>query len=290
MSFRFNAKTCFLTFAQCSLSKEEVLERLTQAHPIQDYIVARERHQDGNYHIHCYLRFSKKIDSRNPRVFDVLDHHPNIKALTKVDAYRNAQKYAKKDGDFLTNIEETLGKRTLLFKELQDEGDLTPAFIRRNPDIMQFNFSNLRMFLNVLKPRTKVPETLLKKRHIWLYGPSNTGKSTWLRAYRMLAESMECPDNDDWNLMPRDVEMVYKDEYRGSLTVQKLNRLADGDCMVNTKGGSAWLPQVTFIIVSNYSIRDCYPGVTDQILETLYNRFIEVNSLNTLPKLPTYRL
>lgn len=290
MSFRFNAKTVFLTYAQCALPKEEVLERVAERFPIQDYIVAREKHQDGGLHLHCYFRFVKKVDSRDPRVFDVLDCHPNIKPLTKVEAIKNAQKYSKKDGDFITNIEETLGKRALLFKELLEEGDLTPSFIRRNPEIMQFNANNLRTFLGIARPRNEVPEALVKKRHIWFHGPSNTGKSTWLRAWRQLSCAMEYPDNEDWSMMPRDVESVYKDEYRGSLTVQKLNRICDGDCMVNTKGGSGWLPQITVVICSNYSIRECYAGVSDQILETLFNRFVEYSSINSRPKLPFYNL
>lgn len=286
MSFRFNAKTVFLTYPQCALSKEEVLERITQKFPIQDYIVAREKHEDGSPHLHCYFKFVKKVDSRDARVFDVVDSHPNIKSLTKVSAIKNAQKYAKKDGDFITNIEETLGKRAMLFSSLIEEGDLTASFIRRNPEIMQFNANNLRAFLRILTPRSEVPKTLVKRRHIWLYGPSNTGKTIWLRAYRELSVAMECPDNDDWSMMPKGVEVVYKDEYRGGLTVQKLNRLCDGDCMVNTKGGSGWLDQVTFIIVSNFSIRECYMAIDQQIYDTLINRFIEYSSINRMPPLP----
>ena len=116
MSFRFNAKTVFLTYAQCALPKEEVLERVAERFPIQDYIVAREKHQDGGLHLHCYFRFVKKVDSRDPRVFDVLDCHPNIKPLTKVEAIKNAQKYfmnidglkrkSKEHQDLISSMEE----------------------------------------------------------------------------------------------------------------------------------------------------------------------------------------
>ncbi len=46
---------------------------------------------------------------------------------------------------------------------------------------------------------------------------------------------------------------LYIDEFKGQLSVQQLNAICDGNYKVNTKGGS----------------------VENNILETLYNRFIE---------------
>lgn len=48
---------------------------------IKTYIVARELHEDGNYHIHAYLELDSKINVTNPLTFDlVVDgqrYHPN---------------------------------------------------------------------------------------------------------------------------------------------------------------------------------------------------------------------
>lgn len=36
-----------------------------------DYIVAREKHKDGNHHIHCFFTLNKKINIRDARYFDL---------------------------------------------------------------------------------------------------------------------------------------------------------------------------------------------------------------------------
>lgn len=69
------------------------------------------------------------------------------------------------------------------------------------------------------------------------------------------------------------------DEFKGQLSVQQLNRICDGGAKMNVKGGTVqirWDCQV--IILSNYSIRDCYDKIDEVLLESLHNRFIESRS------------
>lgn len=42
-------------------------------------VVGRELHENGKTHYHAYVMFNPKCDSTNPRVFDVMGVHPNIK-------------------------------------------------------------------------------------------------------------------------------------------------------------------------------------------------------------------
>jgi len=100
MVFRLNARHCLVTYAQCPLPKEEILEHIlnTIGANIKNYVVAREDHKEAGHHIHCALLFHKKVDWRNPRVLDYEGYHPNI--ISKC-TYKGAAKYAKKDGDFL---------------------------------------------------------------------------------------------------------------------------------------------------------------------------------------------
>lgn len=285
-SFRFNARNIFLTYPRCTLSKEEVLQALQDKFDVESYTIARELHQDGTPHLHCYITFSAKIDTRDSRAFDVVGFHPNIKKVNKGQAARNIQAYTQKGGDYVTNRDEVLGKRAMLFKSLQEEGDLSSTFVRKHPEIMAYNPSSLRQWLSIIRPPRQVLESSQKRRHIWLHGPSNTGKTVWLRAYRMLSEAVEIPDNDDWCMIRPTTDVVYKDEFKGGLSVQKLNRVCDGDCQLNVKGGSTFLGLVVVVIVSNYSILQTYAQVTDQIRDTLYNRFVEYDSSVNLPKLP----
>lgn len=50
---------------------------------IKVYIIGTEKHEDGNDHLHVYLELNEKMNSTNPRVFDLVSedkqsYHPNI--------------------------------------------------------------------------------------------------------------------------------------------------------------------------------------------------------------------
>lgn len=92
-----------------------------------------------------------------------------------------------------------------------------------------------------------------------------TGEENWF----------QIPTNNDW-IGYNGEKYLYIDEFKGQLTVQQLNAICDGNYKVNVKGGSSWIGwECQVIISSNYSIKECYNKVEDNILDTLYNRFIE---------------
>lgn len=271
--FNFNGKLVFLTYAQCPLEKEILLEHLETFGELATYTIGRERHEDGNYHLHACCRYAKKIHTTNVKKFDVENYHPNVKKLSAGTAFKNSQEYCKKEGDFITNEVLVLSKRAQLCKDMLDEG-LTPKFVRNNPEVMYLNFSNLRAWLAFANPIQVVLKNLPKKRHYWVSGKANTGKSTWLRIYKELFEAPGIiPDNNDWTLIPYACDLLYFDEFKGQLTVQKLNAVCDGGCHLNTKGGSLVIGQPLVVICSNFSIEECYGNTGDNIISTLHARF-----------------
>lgn len=113
MSFRWNTRTLYLTYSQCSLPKEEVYSQLAHilewkcANGIEKYLVAEEKHQDGGDHLHVFLMLSKRLQSRNSRLLDLEGiegeaYHPNVE--TKVRSPARVIRYCKKDGNFITNL------------------------------------------------------------------------------------------------------------------------------------------------------------------------------------------
>jgi hypothetical protein len=74
--FRLYSRQLFLTYSQTSLLKEDVLEQLYSIiekklgfpfkQGIKEYIVAREKHADGNYHIHVYLKSNYRLNFSSP--------------------------------------------------------------------------------------------------------------------------------------------------------------------------------------------------------------------------------
>ncbi|ADR77532.1 replication-associated protein [Sida golden mosaic Liguanea virus-[Jamaica:1:2008]] len=105
--FRINAKNFFLTYADCSLSKEEALSQLQNINtPVnQKFIkICREFHKNGNPHLHVLIQFEGKYQCTNNRFFDLVSptrsahFHPNIQGAKSSS---DVKSYINKDGDTL---------------------------------------------------------------------------------------------------------------------------------------------------------------------------------------------
>ncbi|AXH78187.1 MAG: Rep catalytic domain protein [Cressdnaviricota sp.] len=289
---RLEAKKYLLTYARCTLSKEEILSHLQSLTTVETYTVSRENHQDGTPHVHACIILQSSPRTRNMRYFDIDGLHPNIATLKTMSDFERASKYCQKDGDFITNVKEHLSKRAQLFKDLLEEG-LTPSFVKTHPEIMALNYDQLRKWLSFVRPELQLPAYLHlpKRRHLWLTGPSNSGKTYFLSAYISMHHwPEEIPRNNDFYGMGPSTDLLFSDEYKGHLSVQELNRLCDGRCKLNTKGGSTFISYPTVVIVSNFAIEECYSKVGQDLLVTLHNRFNQYVFPLNRPKFPTREL
>lgn len=122
--FRFNATRVFLTYSQTpkKLNPQVVLRHLSEKAGVDQYLISQETHKDGGYHIHAYLKFSEKIDTRDPRFFDIdywrVLRHPNISKVTEV---HKLWAYIKKAGNYITNIDETRPPWQAYLEDSKDE-------------------------------------------------------------------------------------------------------------------------------------------------------------------------
>jgi hypothetical protein len=96
----FDATSVFLTYPQCDKTKEELLAWLKDKHALDQWVVARELHEDGNPHLHAVCKFSKRVKHNDCRFWDWLGHHPNIQRPRSAPA---SAKYCRKGGDFLAS-------------------------------------------------------------------------------------------------------------------------------------------------------------------------------------------
>nr|AFX60771.1 REP [Macroptilium yellow spot virus] len=103
--FRISAKNYFLTYPQCSLTKEAALEQILslQTSSNKKFIkIARELHEDGQPHLHVLLQFEGKLICTNSRLFDLVSptrsahFHPNIQGAKSSS---DVKSYVDKDGD-----------------------------------------------------------------------------------------------------------------------------------------------------------------------------------------------
>ncbi|AQT01546.1 Rep [Sida bright yellow mosaic virus] len=103
--FKISAKNYFLTYPQCSLTKEETLSQLESlTTPVKKKFIkiCRELHEDGQPHLHVLIQFEGKFQCTNQRFFDLVSpsrsvhFHPNIQGAKSSS---DVKSYISKDGD-----------------------------------------------------------------------------------------------------------------------------------------------------------------------------------------------
>lgn len=283
-------KGWFITWPQCGWTKENVLAYLRKqfkTQGIKEYLICEEQHANGDPHLHAFIKLGKK-KRWSARMFDLppmedeertKPYHANVQtAKSPYDVCH----YVQKGGNYISNfdIEKYLKKKGKMVKddllrdadELMDEGIL-------NPMQLSAFYKNQMVYKMLLNQKRPMPDQLPeKRRHLWICGPSNTGKTTRLRlAMKNYASDgwFQIPTNNDW-VGYNNQKFLYMDEFKGQISVQELNRICDGGAKVNIKGGSCQLRwDVEVIICSNYTIDSCYAKVELEILKTLHNRFSE---------------
>ena len=119
---------------------------------MEEYLISQEQHKDGAYHLHGYFKFYEKLDTTNPRYFDVsyynINRHPNIqKPKTRYRLFD----YIKKEGNFITNIEETRAFWRTLYEDQQNKEDLLFSMMTRIGNIT--SYSGYRTFMDLIKER-----------------------------------------------------------------------------------------------------------------------------------------
>lgn len=106
MAFRLTAKSFFLTYPQCTLTKEEAIAQLKVLGPTTYWVIGREKHEDGNPHLHAVVTFTYKRNVKSVNFFDLkgenTTYHGNYQTCKNVDASIN---YCKKDGDWIESDE-----------------------------------------------------------------------------------------------------------------------------------------------------------------------------------------
>jgi len=95
-NFSFSARYVLLTYPQSGeLSEWAVLDHISGLGA--ECIIGREDHADGGTHLHVFVDFGRKKQSRRGDYFDVGGHHPNI--VPSKGRPEGGWDYATKDGN-----------------------------------------------------------------------------------------------------------------------------------------------------------------------------------------------
>lgn len=258
-------KTWAITYAhieKMNISPLMVLDELKKKHGLVEYIIAKEDYNETEgEHLHCYIKTDKRIHWKKD-MFDVCGLHGNYQKVQSVKKWIN---YCVKGGNYVSNIDvksynDKKGKLTLEdFEkdplELVEEGLLEPlqlATFVKNKYVYQMMKAN--------KANSNAQMDLVKKRHIWVYGKTNTGKTTMLEKFKKAHPNdvFQVAYNKDFQGYCNE-KYLYLDEFIGQFSIQELNNMCQGGVKLNAKfGGVILRPDVVVYINSNLSINDIY--------------------------------
>lgn len=165
--FRVNAKRFFVTYPQCDITPANLLGHFKTLGLVTRYVIGQEEHKDGGKHLHAVVEYAQKMNIKDSRFFDMNGFHPNFQGVKN---WSQSSAYCKKDGNYIEEV----------------------SFDDSTPDNYRKRKADMKAWSNdkAAKARTDVvwpialPDgsthhPLGKKRHLWIVGPADSGKSTW---------------------------------------------------------------------------------------------------------------
>ena len=184
------AKGWFLTYPQCPCPKEDCLADLRDGLKekrnldVEEYVVAEEKHENGDPHLHAFIKLNKRIRfSKN--LFDIIYEGKTYHGHYEIaKSWHAVEQYCKKEGDYISNLNikaaQNKQSKKIGVKELESD----PLELLERGVISGFQLANFvknQNVYNLLKNKRKANRDINldieKKRHIWYYGESNSGKT-----------------------------------------------------------------------------------------------------------------
>lgn len=220
--FKWESQQTLLTYSQCDVEPQELLEflkKVTEKWGINTYVIAQEKHQDGNKHLHVYLKTEKKPHMNSAeRFFDYKGFHPKVEGCR---SWKLVVKYVTKDGNYITNLSDEKIKEILLantkvgeiyekaYKRAREDGveagmkeletvktyrDLLVhgEAIERSMKKLKGTDNNVEFNLEDFKPREWEWD---QRRTLIMTGPTCTGKTSLALAF--LPKALMVGDMDD---------------------------------------------------------------------------------------------
>lgn len=178
--WRLHCKRLLLTYANAprDWTKETLkadLLAMFAKEGLKASIIGRELHKSGEQHFHCAVELDKECDSENVRRCDIRGQHPNIRIVKRGENNWTAVcAYAMKDGDFDGGIQTLLKGPKDYRKRKHDLEDWAR-------DLGNRRLMDVKWPLT-LPDGTSVPKPVSpseKKRHYYIWGPPDSGKTRW---------------------------------------------------------------------------------------------------------------
>ena len=251
-----------------SLEKDDRTKHNPICNNIKSIVVSKEYHESNKPHFHVFIQFFETIDTSNYKLFDIKHlKHPNWRTVyTKRTAVNYIIKHTdfnkfpnpKDNPDFAQYKFDILyymktakcHKKRLAYEIINGKNDFHNS-CKKYPELV-WEYNKYKNNFNSFKQEEDIRNNQLsnsffvdfnqqdipkydfskpsKSGHLYIVGPSNAGKSTFLRKIRENYKSFRCPDDDDWTgYDDRLCDFMYFEEFGPHYTLSKINRILDPD-------------------------------------------------------------
>lgn len=300
--FRLRTHKLFLTYPRCDLSKEEVRDFFINkfGDKLEHYVIAREKHENGLFHIHCYIQLKNEgrhtqFDTTDEKCLDIGQYHGNYQGARSM---KRVVQYVTKDEDFLSDLEideitNKVPRKQKIARKIVEENLSLIEVLNEFPDLI-FGYKKLKYDItewknDVSDKRLDLPpfipnpwgkvmpsKIFAKKRHYWIFSRQPNKGKTYLFAKPLYKEykcAIQSGSFDYWNIRG-DEQMLIIDEYNSAkLKFSDINAMADGIYGYKViYSGLKRLDDPLIIFLSNVPINELYPNMNF----LLYERFREI--------------
>jgi len=299
MPFQINSKILFLTYPECNVNKKDLYEHFEKFNPAPTQIlVAKEKHKNGNSHLHAFLKFHEPFRTKDPKFADFKGFHGNYQGARSA---KNVVKYCTKEDNYIANFDleelllqkkpekEILGKRLLegeeLVKIVQENPKLLFGYQRLKNDL-QFYIKDVEESKIELDLPAEVPnpwglrlevDTDRKQCHYWFYSsiPSR-GKTTGVIMPLIKDhQAVLLNPKGTYHAVTRSTRIIVLDELKcKKMSGDTMNALCDGlfEFRRFMEGQFLLKEKALIVVCSNYSIESVFP-LEFHLVKT---RFIEI--------------
>lgn len=160
-SIDWHAKSFFITYPRCGLTKEDIKETLYRKFPtLSYYTIGREDHDpeindefEGK-HLHVVITFLAKKRIRDCRAFDITiindqgeskTFHPNVQSPRKL---KDCINYCKKNDDYISNHDEQKKGYSEIITQSHDFDSFMNSVEENYPRDMVLHFDKIKSYAN----------------------------------------------------------------------------------------------------------------------------------------------
>jgi hypothetical protein len=284
--FQLAAKNLFLTYPKCNGSKEDLLKMLLEHKYLTPHfiMIAQERHQDGNLHLHAYIQNKEKCTISSPKSLDFQGCHGDYKSAK--GNYYEVKDYLEKDDEVplvwgepnmaKNKSEETkfgIAQRNKLLASkplplLVESGDVKiEQYCQIKKCVQTYQMDSI-----------PVGGYMGSRRVLWICDQPGKGKSRWVR--ENFTSFYTKPQNKWWDGYRQEPVIVLDDfDKQGSCLAHYLKIWTDVYSFFGeVKGGTVPCNYHIMIITSNYWPNEIWSEENEsQLIKAIERRMTIVN-------------